>query len=70
MDQATQQKIFEDLGFIKSKLESIEKTNTEQNKATQSLDKRLRNQEIKSGGIAAIVAFGISLIGKGMGGGT
>jgi hypothetical protein len=69
MDDATKQALFKTLGSMEAKLESIEQNNVAQWQKMEKLDNRVRNQEIKSGGISALVAIGISFITKSMNGG-
>ena len=70
MDEQTKKQLFEDLGFIKGQLESMQQVNATQNTQITEIDKRLRNQEIKNSGISAfvavIVSVGVDAIKKGL----
>ncbi|GAB3021449.1 hypothetical protein [Bowmanella dokdonensis] len=71
MDRQQEAQLFEKLGEIKGKLDAIEQSNVAQWGKMESIDERLRKQEVKTGGIAAFVAAGVTLgieyIKKGMG---
>lgn len=71
MDDQTKKELFIQLGEMNAKLDGLKEDNTNQWNKMESMDSRLRKQEVRAAGIAASVsaffAMGIDAIKKGLG---